>query len=107
MTGGFPPVTGSLKESAPGAGKPSLTHVDTCPCCDDPSDTHGDDECEGEEDRPHGVSLFLIKAQLKHVLKLRDAVRDQQAVEGYFATLTARQGHGRFVTTRGAKARAI
>jgi hypothetical protein len=46
-------------ESAPSAGKPSLTYVDTGFCCDDTSDTHGDDKCEGEEDRSHGVYLFL------------------------------------------------
>ena len=56
-------------ESAPGAGKPSLTHVDTCLCCDDTSDTHGDDKCEGEEDRSHGVYLFL---RSRHVPQLHD-----------------------------------
>ena len=94
----------SLKAISTGCRLPKLTHIDTCLCCDETTDTHGDDECEGEEDCPHGVSLFL---RSRHGAQFHDAVQDLQAVESYFATLTPRRGHELVDTTRGAKARAI
>jgi hypothetical protein len=52
-------------------------------------------------------TAFLFYLLIKHVPQLQDAVRDLQAVEGYFAMLTARRGHEFFVTTCGARAHAI